>query len=66
MNLQSAVVFDETELSESAHKEIHSGAGRTDHCRQSLLTYVRDHLFGPAFFPEAGQYQKRPRQPFFA
>jgi hypothetical protein len=66
MHLQSAIALNEAKFPESVHEEIHSWAGCTNHFRQSLLAYIRDHSLGFAFFPEASQYQKRSGQPFLA
>jgi len=55
MHFQFTVVFNEAELSEFVHEEIHSGAGGADYFRQSLLTHLWDHSLGCVFFSEAGQ-----------
>jgi len=52
MHLQSAIALNEAKFPESVHEEIHSWAGCTNHFRQSLLAYVRDHSLGFAFFPK--------------
>ena len=66
MHLQSTIVMNEAQLSESVHEEIHSRACGADHFGESLLAYVRHHRFRPAFFSEAGQHQERSCQPLFA
>jgi hypothetical protein len=37
VDLQAAVVLDETEFAEFVHEEIYAGAGGTDHFREHLL-----------------------------
>ena len=66
IHVQSAVVFDEAQLSEPVHEEIHSCAGGTNHFRQHLLTYLWNDGFKRVFFSEAGQDQEGSCQTLFA
>src|ERR1700730_8945216 len=59
----SAVVINETELSEPIHKEVHSGSRGADHFCQGLLAYLGNYVLRSPFFAKAGQQQKSPGQP---
>jgi hypothetical protein len=49
IDVETAIVANETEFPEFIHEEIDSGARRPDHFRQSLLRYLGDHFFRPVF-----------------
>ena len=66
VNFQTAVIVNQTELSESIHKEVHSRSGCADHFRQGFLAYFRNYVLRSSFFAKVGQQQKRPRQPLLS
>jgi hypothetical protein len=66
VNLQDAVVVDETQLPELVHEMIDSGAGGSYHRGQSILADPRNDWFGFAFFAELRQQQKYSSQALFA
>ena len=52
LDLEDAVVFDETQLLELVHKEVHARARRADHLRKGLLGNLVHDGFGSAFLSE--------------
>src|ERR1700688_509358 len=65
VNLQLAVIFDEAELAESVHEEIHPRAGGADPGRQNLLSVLGDGLH-LALLAEVGEEQEQPGEPLLA
>jgi len=66
VDLQSAVVMDETQLPEAVHEKAHSRAGSADHLGQGFLTDLRNHGFWHALLAEMSEQQKDAGQSFFA
>jgi len=65
VNLQSAVVVDETQLPELIHKRADTRTGCSDHLGQRFLADLGNVGFGFALIAVVGNQQKRPRQTFF-
>ena len=66
IDLEAAVVVDETELLELVHEEVHARARRADHFRQRLLRDPRQHAMGLVRLAVARQQEQRARQPLLA
>ncbi len=66
VNLQTSVVFDESELAEPVHEETDPGSGRANDLRKRLLAHLRNHFLRYAFLPEVGQQQENPGQSLLA
>lgn len=66
MNLRSAVVFDEPELSEFIEEEADSGSRGSDHFGERFLTDVWDRIVKAGVFAEVRQQQQYPCQPLLA
>src|SRR5580692_926158 len=66
IDLDFPVVFDEAQLSEFVHEEIHTRTRRSDHARQRLLRNLRQGANGLVLFSIAREQQQRARQPLFA
>jgi len=66
VNRQFSIVVDKAQLAKLVHEEAHSGAGRSDHLRQRLLSDARDDRFRLALLAEIGQQQQHARQAFLA
>jgi hypothetical protein len=63
----AAVVFDEAQLSEFVHEEIHAGTRRADDLRQNLLGHIRQFALCLMLrCPVAAEHQQRPGQTFLA
>ena len=58
MNLDGAVVFDESHLAEAVHEKAHARAGGADHLCKGLLADLRDHNLRLAFFPELREQEE--------
>jgi hypothetical protein len=66
VDLQLAVVLNESELSELVHKMAHARPRRPDHFGERLLTDLRyDRLWTP-LLTEIRHQKKQPRQPLLA
>lgn len=65
VDFQLAVVFDETELSESVHKEADAGASCADHFRQRLLANFGNYLLWFPVLAESCQQEKYSSQSLF-
>jgi len=59
MDLQPAVVMNETQLPESVHEEA-DRPGRAHHLREGLLTDLGKYSLGYAFLAEVSQQQQNP------
>ena len=66
VHVQPTVVVHEAQFAELVHEETDARARGADHLGQHFLTDLRDHRFRLAFFPNVGQQQEQPRQPFLA
>src|ERR1700731_4736286 len=66
MNLQPAVVVNESQFPEPVHEEAAPRTGCADHSRQHLLADLWNYVLGHAFFAKTGEQQKDPGQPLFA
>jgi hypothetical protein len=61
----AAVVFNEAQLSEFVHEEIHARTRRADDLRQNLLGYIRQFAFWLMLrCPVAAEHEQRPGQAF--
>ena len=58
IDLKSAVVLDESELSEFVHEEVDPWARCADHLRQRLLRYFVEYSVGLVFLTVTGKQQK--------
>ena len=58
--MQSAVVFNESQLPKLVHEEADSGARGADHLCQSFLTDLSDYRLGFAILPEISQQKQHP------
>src|ERR1700733_16183510 len=65
VNLQSAVVVNETQFPELIHKRADTRTGCSDHLGQRFLADLGNVGFGFAVIAVMGNQQKRPRQTFF-
>ena len=63
MDLQTAVVMDESQFPEPVHEEADPRARCADHFRQHLLTDLGNSRLGFAFLAEMSKQQKDPGQP---
>ena len=66
VDVEPAVVPDESQLSEFVHEEIHAGARCADHFGERLLRYFGEHLFGFVFPAIASKQQQSASQPLLA
>src|SRR3981189_2133225 len=66
VDLDFAIVFDETELSELVHEHIHSRASRTDHLRQGFLGHLLKYPLGLTFLIITREQQQSTRQPLLS
>ena len=66
MDLQFAVVTDESESSELVHEETHPRPGCPDHLGKRLLTDLGDDGLRSALLAKIRQQKKSARQPLFA
>jgi len=66
MDLDLAIIADETELAEFVHEEADAGTGGADHLRQYFLADLNLDRPRAAFLAEVRQQQQKPRQPFLA
>ena len=66
IDVEPAVVLDETEFSEFVHEEIYARARCAHHFCQHLLRYLGKHLLRFVFLAVARQQQQRTRQPLLA
>src|SRR5690349_11170854 len=55
VDLQTAVVVDESQFPEPVHEEANPRAGGPNHLGQGLLTYFGNHALGHAFLAEMGE-----------
>jgi hypothetical protein len=58
IDLKSAVVLDESELSEFVHEEVDPWARCADHLRQRFLRHCGEHSVGLVFLTVTGKQQK--------
>src|ERR1035437_4233190 len=65
MDLQTAVVVNESQFPEPVHEEAHPRAGRADHLGQSFLTDLGDNGFRNALLAEMSQQQQNPGESLF-
>ena len=63
VNLDMAVVIDETKFAKLVHEMAHAGSGGADHLRQCFLTNVRTDRLRAAFLPEIREQQQHARKP---
>jgi hypothetical protein len=66
IDLEAAVVFDEPELLELVHEEVHARARRADHFRERLLRDPRQHAMGLVGLAVPREQQQRAGQPLLA
>jgi len=66
IDVETAVVLNETQLPEFVHEKVDSGARCADHLRQSLLRYFGDHFLRFGVLAIASEQKKSAGQPFFA
>src|SRR4029077_4641221 len=62
VDLDLAVVFDESQFSELVHDEIHAGTRGSHHARQSVLRNFRQYAIRLVLFAIARQQQKCSRK----
>ena len=55
VDLQTAVVVDESQFPEPVHEEADPRAGGPNHLGQGLLTYSGNHALGYTFLAEMGE-----------
>jgi hypothetical protein len=66
VDLKSAVVLDESELSKFVHEKIDPGTRCADHLRQRFLRHFGEYSVGLVFLTVTGQQQKSAREPLLA
>jgi hypothetical protein len=66
MNLDAAVVFDETEFVKAVHEEADARPGRSNHLCQSFLRDLWNQRFRFSWLAKLRQQQEDPRQTLFA
>jgi hypothetical protein len=66
VDLQSAVVVDETQLPKPVYKQIHPRAGCTHHLRKRCLAYFGNNTLRRSFFAEVSLKKEDSGQPLFA
>jgi hypothetical protein len=66
VNLQTAVVLDESELPKFVHEEVHARAGGAHDLGQDFLRHSRKRAVRRFGFPVSHQPQQRTSQPFLA
>jgi hypothetical protein len=66
MDHKMAIVFDEAQVSELVHEDIHARARRADHFGQGLLADRGGNRLRRAVLADARQQKKDARQPLFA
>jgi hypothetical protein len=66
LDVNPAVVFDETQFPEFVHEEINPGPCCANHLRQRLLRYFGKFPLRLTLFSIVREQQKSPRQPFLA
>ena len=64
VDLEAAVVLDESELAEFVHEEVDARPRRPHHFRKRLLRQLRQLAMGGVIFAVTRQQQERSRQPF--
>lgn len=63
MNLNAAVVIDESQFPEFIHKKADAGARRANHVRKRLLADLCDHRFRLTLLAEIRQQTEKSREP---
>ena len=66
IDLNSAVILDETELPEFVHEEIDPRARCADHLGERFLRYFGEHSVGFVFFTVTGKQEKSAGEPLLA
>src|SRR5712692_2351281 len=66
IDVQAAVVTNETQFPEFVHEKTHPRARCANHSRQHLLGNLRKYLLRPVFLAIASEQQKSSRQPLLA
>jgi hypothetical protein len=66
MDLDLAVIFDESKLPEFVHEVAHPRTRRPNHLRKRLLADLSRDRLRPAFLAEIRQQKKNPGQALFA
>jgi hypothetical protein len=66
VDVETAIISNETLLRELFHEEVNSGSRCPYHFRQNLLRYSGNHLFGCVLAAIASEKQKSAGQPFLA
>jgi len=66
VDLETAVVFDETELPKLVHEKIDPRACRADQFRERFLRYFGDQSVGLVFLAVTGEQQKSAGEPLLA
>jgi hypothetical protein len=66
VDLQPAIVVNESQFPEPVHEEAHPRAGCADHFGQHLLTDLGDYHLGFAFLAKTSEQQEDAGQPLFA
>jgi hypothetical protein len=65
MDLDPAVVLNETQFSKFVHEKTHAGSRRSNHLRKSLLADFRNHRLRFSFLAKVRQQQEQPGKTLF-